>query len=80
MEQARSIIGLLLKVPDYTSDIKNSANDGDFDDPAAECAGQCTKYLVTNGARENAEDTRRRVAGEFFASRTAGGRLRVKGH
>ncbi|TJZ75357.1 DUF222 domain-containing protein [Rhodococcus oryzae] len=58
-EQARSIIGLLLKVPDYTSDIKNSANGGDFDDPAAECASQCTTYLLTNGARENAEDTRR---------------------
>ena len=100
-EQARSIIGLLLKVPAYTADIKNSANGGDFDDPAAECTDQCTKYLLTNGARENAEDTRRRVAGlasmlqpddttppddenerlnEFFASRTAGGRLRVKGH
>jgi hypothetical protein len=101
IEQARSIIGLLLKVPDYTADIKNSANGGEFDDPAAECAGQCTKYLLANGPRENAEDTRRRVAGlasmlqpddttppddeneklnEFFASRTAGGRLRVKGH
>ncbi|MBP1158453.1 MULTISPECIES: HNH endonuclease signature motif containing protein [unclassified Rhodococcus (in: high G+C Gram-positive bacteria)] len=100
-EQAQSIIGLLLKVPAYTADIKNSANGGNFDDPAAECAGQCTKYLLTNGARESAEDTRRRVAGlasmlqpdetnppddeneklnEFFASRTAGGRLRVKGH
>ncbi|MGW6374726.1 DUF222 domain-containing protein [Rhodococcus sp. NPDC055112] len=100
-EQARSIIGLLHKIPDYTSDIKNSANGGTFDDPAAECSDQCTKYLLTNGTRENAEDTRRRVAGlasmlqpddtnppddenerlnEFFASRTAGGRLRVKGH
>ncbi|MGW6375645.1 DUF222 domain-containing protein [Rhodococcus sp. NPDC055112] len=100
-EQARSIIGLLHKIPDYTSDIKNSANGGTFDDPTAECSDQCTKYLLTNGTRENAEDTRRRVAGlasmlqpddtnppddenerlnEFFASRTAGGRLRVKGH
>ncbi|TJZ74400.1 DUF222 domain-containing protein [Rhodococcus oryzae] len=101
VEQARSIIGLLLKVPDYTADIKNSADGGVFDDPTAECTDQCTKYLLANGTRENAEDTRRRVAGlasmlqpddttppddeneklnEFFASRTAGGRLRVKGH
>ncbi|MFC7446588.1 DUF222 domain-containing protein [Rhodococcus daqingensis] len=101
LQQARTIIDLLEKIPDYTADIRNSADGGVFDDPAAECTRQCTDHLLAHAARENAEDTTKRAAAltnmlkpdgalppddendrlnEFFASRTAGGRVRVKGH
>ncbi|MFC9788824.1 DUF222 domain-containing protein [Rhodococcus sp. NPDC127528] len=102
IEQVRTITGLLDQIPDLTAGIAPECLGGVYEDPAAECAKQCTEYLLATAATDNANDTTVRTAAlktmitpeddgpppddendqlnELFASPTAGGRVRIKGH